>query len=64
MFEKILMRVQYSEYKTKRSLDKAFENLFGFVSVLPGAFSAFRWEAIQGEPLHVFLQGARDDFRD
>ena len=38
-------------------LDKAFESFFGFVSVLPGAFSMFRWESIQGGPLESFFEG-------
>lgn len=29
---------QYVEYKISHYLDKSFESLFGFVSVLPGAF--------------------------
>lgn len=56
-FESILIRSQYCEYKISHYLDKATESLFGFVSVLPGAFSAFRWEAIKGEPLAKFLKG-------
>lgn len=38
--------------------------MFGFVSVLPGAFSLFRWECINGDPLERFLKGATDEFGD
>jgi len=38
--------------------------MFGFVSVLPGAFSLFRWKCIDGEPLERFLKGATDEFGD
>ena len=44
--EKMIGYAQYVEYKVSHYLDKATESLFGFVSVLPGAFSTFRWEAI------------------
>lgn len=27
-------------------MDKSFESLFGFIHVLPGAFSVYRWESI------------------
>lgn len=37
---------QYVEYKLSHYLDKSMESLFSFNSVLPGAFSMFRWEAI------------------
>lgn len=43
-FESVILRTQYVEYKVSHYLDKAAESLFGFVSVLPGAFSTFRWE--------------------
>ena len=44
------------EYRVSHFMDKSMESFFGFVSVLPGAFCAFRWESIQGEPLddHYF----------
>ena len=43
---KMLIKAQYVEYKLSHYLDKSFETMFGFISVLPGAFSTFRWEAI------------------
>ena len=52
------------EYKVSHYLDKAAESLFGFVSVLPGAFSTFKWECINGEPLEAFLRGSKDEFAD
>ena len=62
--ESILLRGQYVEYKLSHYMDKAAESLFGFVSVLPGAFSTFRWECIKGQPLNEFLKGSKDEFSD
>ena len=42
-------------------MDKAAESLFEFVSVLPGAFSTFRWKIINGNPLKTFLRGSNED---
>lgn len=42
--------------------DKANESFFGFNSVLPGAYSVFRWKAIKGEPLEEFFKNVtRED---
>jgi chitin synthase len=58
---KCLVIAQYVEYKISHYIDKSFETTFGFVSVLPGAFSTFRWEAIQGDPLKSFFKGLESD---
>ena len=58
---KSLFYAQYVEYKISHYIDKAFESFFGFVSVLPGAFSTFRWKAIQGDPLKSFFKGLNND---
>lgn len=48
---KIVVPAQTVEYKLIHMLDKALESVIGFITVLPGAFSAYRWKALQGKPL-------------
>ena len=48
---------QFFEYKMAHTPDKSCESLFGVQSVLPGAYSLFRWEAIVGRPLMEFYKG-------
>lgn len=41
---------QQFEYNFAHIIDKPFESLFGFIHVLPGAFSGYRWAAISKQP--------------
>lgn len=45
------------EYLLSHYIDKAFESFFSYQSVLPGAYSILRWDAIRFKPIEEFLQG-------
>ncbi|CRK39802.1 hypothetical protein BN1708_008028, partial [Verticillium longisporum] len=57
-----LIATQNFEYKMSNILDKPLESAFGFISVLPGAFSAYRYLALQNDkkgqgPLEKYFAG-------
>ncbi|CCH58907.1 hypothetical protein TBLA_0B00640 [Henningerozyma blattae CBS 6284] len=52
-----LVASQNFEYKMSNILDKTTESNFGFITVLPGAFSAYRLVAVSGEPLTKYFYG-------
>ncbi|OMJ95812.1 hypothetical protein SteCoe_706 [Stentor coeruleus] len=41
-----IVNAQVVEYKFSHIMDKGLESIIGYVSVLPGAFSAYRWDRL------------------
>ncbi len=59
-----LVATQNFEYKMSNILDKPLESAFGFITVLPGAFSAYRYIALQNDktgngPLEKYFAGEK-----
>ncbi|EAU33499.1 chitin synthase 2 [Aspergillus terreus NIH2624] len=59
-----LVAGQNFEYKLSNILDKPLESAFGFITVLPGAFSAYRYVALQNDkngqgPLERYFLGEK-----
>lgn len=62
-----IQKAQIFEYCSSNISSKSFESLFGFINVLPGAFSGYRWDSLRSrhdDPTNMldteYLKSARD----
>ena len=51
--DRICLQAQWFEYKLSHALYKPFEHCLGYISVLPGAFSAYSWAALSADDHRV-----------
>ena len=50
------LMAQWFEYKMGHVLNKTLEDIMGYIGVLPGAFSCYRWDALTVNNYHVLSQ--------
>jgi chitin synthase len=54
-----LVSYQAFDYKLSHILDMTSESVTGFIKALPQAFSAFRYDALHGEPLNEYFRSLK-----
>eukprot|EP00475_Leptophrys_vorax_P036489 TRINITY_DN6177_c0_g2_i1.p1 TRINITY_DN6177_c0_g2~~TRINITY_DN6177_c0_g2_i1.p1 ORF type:complete len:728 (+),score=176.49 TRINITY_DN6177_c0_g2_i1:101-2284(+) len=59
-----LIAAQQFEYKMSSIFDRTMESMFGYVTVLPGAFSAYRWKALSGDPMKMYFHSLVTALKD
>ena len=56
LIDKLAMVAQWFEYKIGHVFNKPLEDLIGYIGVLPGAFSCYRWETLCANRFQVLGQ--------
>lgn len=51
--DRLCLQAQWFEYKLSHALYKPFEHCLGYISILPGAFSAYSWAALSADDYRV-----------